>query len=99
LQKKIAWYKIDDYNRIFVNHYWFHIMDKEWGHVIVKISSHPPFDVQVILNGHEWVERKALKKKFKIKKEKNCFTYASDIKKGIYKASVIAGCTISCGLV
>ncbi|NIM12049.1 MAG: hypothetical protein GTO45_08015 [Candidatus Aminicenantes bacterium] len=66
---------------VFVNHYWFHIMDKEWGHVIVKISSHPPFDVQVILNGHEWVERKALKKKIKIKKEKNCFTYASDIKK------------------
>ena len=67
----------------FVNHYWFHIMDKDWGHFIVKISGHPPFAVQIILNGHEWVEREALRKKVKITKEKNCFTSSSsaDIRK------------------
>jgi hypothetical protein len=27
----------------FVNHYSFHIMDPEWGHVTIKIAGHPPF--------------------------------------------------------
>src|SRR6266498_4874478 len=39
----------------FVNHYSFHIMDPDWGHLTVKMSGHPPFGAQVILNGHEWV--------------------------------------------
>ena len=39
----------------FVNHYSFHIMDPEWGHVTIKMSGHPPFGAQVILNGHEYV--------------------------------------------
>ena len=41
--------------RQFVNHYSFHIMDPAWGHVTIKISGHPPFGAQVILNGHEYV--------------------------------------------
>ena len=39
----------------FVNHYSFHIMDPEWGHLTIKLSGHPPFGAQVVLNGHEWV--------------------------------------------
>ena len=39
----------------FVNHYSFHIMDPDWGHVTIKMSGHPPFGAQVILNGHEHV--------------------------------------------
>jgi hypothetical protein len=27
----------------FVDHYSFHIMDPEWGHLTVKMSGHPPF--------------------------------------------------------
>jgi hypothetical protein len=33
----------------FVNHYSFHIMDPEWGHVTIKMSGHPPFGAQIIL--------------------------------------------------
>jgi hypothetical protein len=29
----------------------FHIMDPAWGHVVIKMSGHPPFPAQVILNG------------------------------------------------
>lgn len=43
----------------YVNHYHFHILDKEWGHRNFKLSGHPPFGVQVALKGHEWVERRA----------------------------------------
>jgi len=39
----------------FVNHYSFHIMDPQWGHVTIKMSGHPPFGAQIILNGHEYV--------------------------------------------
>ena len=39
----------------YVNHYSFHIMDPQWGHVTIKMSGHPPFAAQVMLNGHEYV--------------------------------------------
>jgi hypothetical protein len=34
-----------------VNHYHFHLIDREWGHVTVRLSGHPPFNVQVNVNG------------------------------------------------
>jgi hypothetical protein len=33
----------------YVNHYSFHLIDPEWGHVTVKMSEHPPFGAQVLL--------------------------------------------------
>jgi hypothetical protein len=44
-----------DKKREYVNHYSFHIMDPTWGHVTIKMSGHPPFGAQVILNGHDYV--------------------------------------------
>jgi len=41
--------------REHVYHYSFHIMDPAFGHLTVKMSGHPPFGAQVILNGHEYV--------------------------------------------
>jgi len=58
----------------YVNHYAFHIMDKEWGHIIIRLCPHPPFNAMIILNGHEYVERFALKKGIEFSKEDNCFT-------------------------
>jgi hypothetical protein len=43
----------------YANYYHFHILDKDWGHVVVRMCGYPPFGAQVILNGHEWVDRKA----------------------------------------
>jgi hypothetical protein len=40
-----------------VNHYYFHIMDQEWGHITIRMCAHPPFSCNIILNGHDWVER------------------------------------------
>jgi hypothetical protein len=58
----------------YVNHYSFHIMDPEWGHLTVKMSGHPPFGAQVILNGHEWVACQARKQQLDFAKDGNCFT-------------------------
>jgi len=58
----------------YVNHYYFHIMDPDWGHVTVRMSGHPPFGAQVILNGHDYVSRLAAQAGIGLAKEGNCFT-------------------------
>ena len=58
----------------YVNHYYFHIIDPDWGHVTVRMSGHPPFGAQVILNGHEYVSCLAEQQGTYFPKESNCFT-------------------------
>jgi len=58
----------------FVNHYYFHIMDPDWGHVTIRMSGHPPFGAQIILNGHEYIAAQAAKAELWFEKEGNCFT-------------------------
>jgi hypothetical protein len=62
----------------YVNHYSFHIMDPQWGHVTIKMSGHPPFPAQVILNGHEYVAAAARAAGIGFIKEGNCFTGIAD---------------------
>lgn len=61
-----------------VNHYSFHIIDPEWGHVTIKMSGHPPFGAQIILNGHEYVARQAQAAGIAFTKVGNCFTAVAD---------------------
>jgi hypothetical protein len=60
--------------KAFVNHYSFHIVDPEWGHLTIKLSGHPPFGAQIILNGHEYVASQGAKQGLSFTKEGNCFT-------------------------
>ena len=62
----------------YVNHYAFHSEDREWGHVTVKISGHPPFAAQIILNGHEDVACQAKQAGVEFTKSGNCFIHISD---------------------
>jgi hypothetical protein len=64
--------------RPYVNHYHFHILDPDWGHLTVKMSGHPPFGAQVMLNGHEYVACQARKNGIEFAKEGNCFTHTPD---------------------
>jgi DNA-binding transcriptional ArsR family regulator len=64
--------------RPYVNHYAFHIMDDEWGHLIIRFCPHPPFGALVLLNGHEYVARQAQRAGVSFIKEGNCFTTVSD---------------------
>src|SRR5262245_37371623 len=57
-----------------VNHYSFHIMDPDWGHLTIKMAGHPPFGAQVILNGHEYVACRARRAGHVFAKDGNCFT-------------------------
>jgi hypothetical protein len=62
----------------YVNHYSFYIMDPDWGQLIIRLCPHPPFNAQIILNGHEYVARQATQKGIDFIKEGNCFTQVSD---------------------
>src|SRR5262245_52373241 len=61
----------------YVNHYSFHILDAEWGHITIKISGHPPFPAQIMLNGHDYVACQARKAGITFSKQGNCFTRVS----------------------
>jgi hypothetical protein len=60
-----------------VNHYSFHILDDEWGHLIIRICGQPPFGALVILNGHEYTACQAQKAGITFCKEGHCFTEVS----------------------
>src|SRR5664280_3000286 len=64
--------------KAFVNHCSFHVMDPDWGHLTIKMSGHPPFAAQVILNGHEYVACQAQRVGVCYTKEGNCFTRVPD---------------------
>ena len=53
-------------------------MDPTWGHLTIKMSGHPPFGAQVILNGHEYVACQAQTAGIGFTKEGNCFTRVDD---------------------
>jgi hypothetical protein len=57
-----------------INHIFFHLMDPQWGHVTIRISSHPPFAAMVILNGHEYLARQAHQVGRELELTSNCFT-------------------------
>jgi hypothetical protein len=63
----------------YVNHYAFHIIDRDWGHLTIKICGHAPFNVQVLLNGHEYVARQARRQNIAFTQEGNCFTETSNL--------------------
>lgn len=44
---------------VFVNHYYFYILDRDWGPSFVKTNAYAPYPVWLWLNGHEWAKRQA----------------------------------------
>ena len=62
----------------YVKHYYFHVVDPEWGHITIRMCGYPPFGAQVMLNGHEWVQGQARRCGVEIVKEGNCFIEGSD---------------------
>jgi len=62
-----------------VNHYYFHIVDRQWGHVTIRLCGHPPFPALIMLNAHEWAERTAAHEGVSFAKRSNCFVEGSDL--------------------
>jgi len=52
-----------EYSRraVFVTHYYFYILDEDFGLFFIKVCTYFPFDVKVCLNGHEWAKQQLRK--------------------------------------
>jgi hypothetical protein len=61
-----------------VQHYYFQIIDPQWGHVVVRMCGYAPWGAQVIVNGHEWVEGQAAARSIRAVKSGNCFIEGTD---------------------
>lgn len=40
-----------------VNHYYFYLLDRDFGPLFIKFCSYFPYAVKICLNGHEWLKR------------------------------------------
>ena len=40
-----------------VNHYYFYLLDRNFGPVFIKFCSYFPYAMKICLNGHEWLKR------------------------------------------
>lgn len=74
-----------------VKHYYFHLIDAQWGHITIRMCGYPPFGAQIILNGHEWVEREAHKHDIRVAKSSNCFIEGSDFEAVDRMAATLQG--------
>lgn len=43
----------------FINHFYWYILDPEWGPSFVKTNAYAPYPTSIYLNGHEWTKRQA----------------------------------------
>jgi len=47
---------------VCVTHYYFYVVDPEWGPAFLKVCTYAPFAMKVCLNGHEWLKRQLTKR-------------------------------------
>ena len=59
-QGRKVWF---NYSRqsVYVTHYYFYILDEEFGLFFIKIATSLPFEVKVCFNGHEWAKQQLRK--------------------------------------
>lgn len=48
-----------EYSRqtVYVTHYYFYLLDPDFGLVFIKVCTYFPFEVKVCFNGHEWAKQ------------------------------------------
>lgn len=61
---------------LFLYHYW---IDKRFGFMNARIQSWFPFNVQVCINGREWLSREMDRSGISYERSENCFTWIQDL--------------------
>jgi hypothetical protein len=57
----------------FVNLYYFYLHDAQLGRLFVRVCPYFPFDIQVCLNGHEWLAQQLSSEGIAFRKHDNAF--------------------------
>jgi hypothetical protein len=42
--------------QLYVTHYYFYLLDEDFGPAFIKVGTYAPYPVRVCLNGHEWLK-------------------------------------------
>jgi len=61
---------------LFLYHYFIH---PEFGLMNARIQSWFPFNIQVCINGREWLSRQMDRRGIRYKRQENCFTWIEDV--------------------
>jgi len=61
-----------------VNHYYFYLVDEDFGPAFLKVCSYAPYAIKVCLNGHEWAKRQLDKEGIAYEALDNCFKSCAD---------------------
>lgn len=57
---------------------YFYCMDRHFGLMHIRLSTWMPFNIQVYINGHEWLARQMTNKSMRFKQVENAFTLIED---------------------
>jgi hypothetical protein len=60
-------------------HFYFYLIDSEWGWLNVRLQSWFPFTVHVVINGREWLARELLRQGIAFERRDNCFVDIADV--------------------
>jgi hypothetical protein len=64
--------------QVFVNHFYWYILDPEWGPSFIKTNAYAPYPMWVYLNGHEWGKRQAAREGIRFRGLDNGFAACED---------------------
>ena len=72
-----VWFR---YSRISVHvtHYYFYVLDEDFGLAFIKVCTYLPFEVKVCFNGHEWAKRQLTKAGIAFEPLENGFAECAD---------------------
>ncbi len=63
---------------VAVNHYYFYVLDRDWGPAFLKIGTYLPYPVKLCLNGHEWVKQHLRRQRVPFESLDNGFLACAD---------------------
>ena len=60
-------------------HFYFYLIDPEFGFMHIRLQSWFPFEIQVYINGHEWLARQMDRQGIAYQRYDNCFISIDDL--------------------
>jgi hypothetical protein len=60
-------------------HYYFYLIDREWGWMHVRLQTWMPFSVHVVINGREWLAQDLMRHHIAFERRENCFVDLGDV--------------------
>lgn len=64
--------------QVYVTHYYFYILDEEFGLGFIKVCTYLPFEVKVCFNGHEWAKQQLRQEGIEFEALHNGFAACAD---------------------